>query len=230
MSPQPPADGDGTFGAYRGQPLWFRAEDHTYWYGKTSPTRLLSVTEVLQAAGLVNTQHFSEAAAERGTFVHLTTELFDHGTLQESELDEKLLPYLEAYKKFSTACHPKWTKIEHRVGDPTLGIAGTIDRVGSLKPAGKARCKVVLDIKSGAPAPSHAIQLAAYAHFATTELLLAGAAQAPSPSKPLVQRYALYLNKRGSYSLIQFKEVSDIAVFMGARAVCLWRKTHGFIK
>ena len=88
----------------------------------------------------------------------------------------------------------------------------------------------ILCVAAGAPAPSHAIQLAAYAHFATTELLLAGAAQAPSPSKPLVQRYALYLNKRGSYSLIQFKEVSDIAVFMGARAVCLWRKTHGFIK
>jgi hypothetical protein len=229
MSSQSPQSVESPFGRYDGQPLWYRDSDHSYWHGAVNATRLFSVTEILVSAGLINTRYFSDAAAERGTFVHQATEYHDREdmTLNEEELDEKIRPYMEAYKKFTLECQPKWTHIEHRVGDPPLRIAGTIDRVGSLKLTGKARHKVVLDIKSGGAAPSHAIQLAAYSHFATRELLNAGAAQSASPTKPLVQRYALYLTSKGTYSLKRFTKTTDIAVFMGARAVCLWREEHG---
>ena len=57
-------------------------------------------------------------------------------------------------------------------------------------------------------------------------MLKQGAAPARS-SKPLVERYGVYLTKKGTYSLKHFTETTDIAVLMGARAICLWKETHG---
>jgi hypothetical protein len=113
--------------------------------------------------------------------------------------------------------------------DPSLLLAGTIDRIGTIRPAGKKKRKVVLDIKSGSSsgAPTHALQLACYQHLVTRELLLQGVASPALSTKPKVERYALYLTKKGTYTLTHFTERTDIAVFMGARAVCLWRRKHG---
>jgi hypothetical protein len=211
--------------------LTFRESDHTYWLGEPDTgTRLLGANEILSGAGLVDTRHFSKAAAERGTFVHQATEYYDREdmTLNEDELDDQIRPYLEAYKTFTQDCQAQWAHIERRMCDPSLLLAGTIDRIGTIRPIGKKKRKVVLDIKSGSSsgAPTHALQLACYQHLVTRELLLQGAAVTLS-TKPKVERYALYLTKNGTYTLTHFTERTDIAVFMGARAVCLWRIKHG---
>ena len=39
--------------------------------------------------------------------------------------------------------------------------------------------------------------------------------------------YGLYLTKRGTYALKHFTTATDIAVVMGARAVALWKESHG---
>lgn len=215
--------------------LTFRADDHTYWLGEPDVgVKLYGANELLKSVGLIDTSHFTPGSAERGTLAHRATELYDdpEWTLDEDNLDEALRPYLTAYKKFSDVCQPEWTGVEQKLCDKSLRIAGTVDRVGTMRPGGTGRKqRVVVDLKTGSFAPWHSIQLACYQHLATVQLVLGGAVP-PSKvaSKPLVERYALYLTKKGTYSLKHFTEVTDIAVLMGARAVCLWKETHGFTR
>ena len=212
--------------------LTFRESDHTYWVGDPEEgTRLFSATQIGAEAGLVDTRFFSPAAAERGTFIHSATEYLDREDveLQEDDLDEAIVPYIVAYKKFTEECHPQWEGIEEQMCDPQLGIAGTIDRWGYINPTGKKKIRVVLDIKSGASAPYHAVQLACYQHLITRKLLLMGNAHQHNSSKPLVERYCLYITKRGTYKLTKFSDVQDIAVFMAARTLVMWKNEHKLI-
>jgi hypothetical protein len=214
-------------------PLVFRESDHTYWLGEPDVgTLLFSSTQIGSLSGLVDTTWFQPKYAERGTFVHQATEYYDRPDvdLDESDLDPGIVPYLEGYKKFVADCKPKWQGIEVALSDPALRIAGTIDRWGTIKPPkSKTRVKVVLDIKSGSTAPYHAIQLACYAHLVSRHLQLSGAAKQHT-SKPLVDRYAVYITKRGTYSLKKFSDVADIAVFMAARTLVLWKEEHKLLK
>lgn len=212
--------------------IHFRESDHTYWDGLPDEgVKLFSATQVGSLSGLVDTTWFKPQYAERGTFVHIATEYYDRHDveLNEDELDPGIQPYLEGYKKFVADYKPKWEGIEEVYGDPSLRIAGTVDRWGSIKPPkSKSRVKAVVDIKSGSPAPYHALQLACYAHLITRHLQLAGAAQQVS-SKPLVDRYAVYITKRGTYSVKKFSDVSDIGTFMAARSLVLWKEKHNLL-
>ena len=213
--------------------LTFRESDHTYWEGEPDTgVRLFSTTQILSLSGLVDTTYFQPKYAERGTFVHQATEYFDRRDveLDEDELDPGIVPYLEGYKKFVADWKPRWDGIEVMLHDPNLRIAGTIDRWGTLKPPkGKSRIKVVVDIKSGSTAPSHAIQLACSQHLISRHLQLSGAAKQHT-SKPMVERYVVYITKRGTYSVKKFEDVSDIGVFMAARTIVLWKEQHNAAK
>lgn len=215
-----------------GRIFTYRDDDHSYWEGEPDTgRRLLSTTEICGLAGLVDRTYFTPLAAQKGTYVHLAAEYDDRDDveLDEDDLDEALLPYLEAYRSFKRDCRPEWSMIEARLYDPQLGFAGTVDRVGWLCPRGKTKKqRVVLDLKSGSPAPFHAMQTAGYQHLVTRELVLSGVAEQQPTSKPLVERYGLYLRKNGRYKLTQFTETTDIAVFMAARTVSIWRVKHGF--
>lgn len=208
----------------------FREEDHTYWLGEPGVgVKLYGANEMLKLSGLVNTTHYTEHGKTRGSFAHLMCEAFDRKDqiLDQDTLDPELRPYLDAYIKFTEVCQPEWTGIEKLMHDGPLRIAGTVDRIGTMRPGGTGRkVKVVVDLKSGAYAPWHGLQLACYQHLVTREMLKQGAAPARS-SKPLVERYGVYLTKKGTYSLKHFTETTDIAVLMGARAICLWKETHG---
>ena len=189
--------------------IHFRESDHTYWDGLPDEgVKLFSATQVGSLSGLVDTTYFKPEYAERGTFVHVATEYFDRHDveLNEDELDPGIQPYLEAYKKFVADYKPKWEGIEEGYG-----------------------VKVVVDIKSGSYAPYHALQLACYAHLVTRHLQLAGAAQQVS-SKPLVDRYAVYITKRGTYSVRKFSDIGDIGTFMAARSLVLWKEQHNLLK
>ena len=192
--------------------LRFDQVAHRYWLGERE---LPSVTTVLKGVGLINTDWFTEDARRRGEFVHRALEWRDRDELDPASVDPSLKPYVDGYELFLRESGARWSCVEQRLGDDTLGYAGTVDRIGTI---GDER--VVLDLKTGPPQPWHALQLAAY-HALIRPLL--GAAIRPHQ----VLRYGLYLKPDGTYRLQAYRERSDLAIFRAALAVAQFKETHG---
>lgn len=75
-------------------------------------------------------QYTLDAAADRGTRVHKATEALDlYGKV---DVDDDILPYLQAYLNFRKEHQVTWEKIEYAAYHPEDGYAGTIDRYGLL--------------------------------------------------------------------------------------------------
>jgi hypothetical protein len=89
-----------------------------------------SVTQILKANRMTpeGYEFIDPWYLQRGTFIHLATEMHDKGTLDDFYDDTNILPYLEAYK---TALRDNaWivTGIEKKLWHPKLKYAGIIDR------------------------------------------------------------------------------------------------------
>ena len=85
----------------------------------------------------------AKVSADRGTRVHAACAAIDYG--EDPEEDAEISGYLTAYRRFLKDYRPDWEGIEYTVGDAVLGIAGTIDRFGTLYDG--RTC--ILDIKTG---------------------------------------------------------------------------------
>ena len=124
---------------------------------------LVSVTQVLELAGLVNYDMIPPAtrnmALARGSAVHLATAFDDEGDLDDEALDPVLLPYVEGWRKFRRDTGFVPDQVEHRGFHPQHLYAGTKDRRGTFP--GKSS-RYDLDIKCGKAEPWVWIQLAAY--------------------------------------------------------------------
>lgn len=82
-----------------------------------------------------------EAAAERGTAVHLATQALDaHGA---ADVEEECLPYVRAYRDFLRDHRPSWELTESHLYHPEFLYAGTPDRYGTMD--GK---KTLIDVKT----------------------------------------------------------------------------------
>lgn len=161
-----------------------------------------SVTQTIRDAGLMGYLSSDEWYLDRGTAVHEATALFDEGVLDESELDPRLIGYVDAWKKFRTDSAFKPTEIEKIVLSERYGYAGTIDRDG-------------IDIKTGAPCPWHELQAAAYWYALCPKLLGCW--------------MCVYLHDDGTYLVktIKAKELHNlIAIFASALAINNWKKEH----
>lgn len=186
--------------------LQFVQHTHEYWLGDR---RLPSVTQVLKDAGLVDARWYTDEARLRGEYVHLACHMVDEDDLALESLDRTLQPYVEAYQRFLVVTKPRWDYIEHRVCDEGCGYAGTLDRAGVL-PDGR---KVLVDIKTGMPAPWAALQLAAYRRCL--------------PEPHTWKRIALQLKGDGSFTVHDCTDRSDEAVFQAALTVTQFRRAHG---
>ena len=197
--------------------LRFKPEDHTYWLmnGEDDPfpVEVPSVTTALKAlsafASRVPTQK-SEDARNLGSAVHLTCHYDDLGVLVESSLDDRLRPYLGAYRAFKREHAHEWEQMEQPAYHPDLFYAGTPDRAGTID-----GLRVVCDLKTGSDYPTYPLQLAAYAHLVTD---------------PPQARVGLFLRPDGTYQLKYFPEselADDFRVFCSALAVYQWKRRHG---
>lgn len=108
--------------------LVFDEATHT---GTVAGESLLSVTTILRRAELTPDFYkwLDPWYLTRGTYVHLASELYDKGLLDEDTVDEAIRPYLEAYKVFRRDFQAQVTGIEVRLYHPTLKYFGIIDRI-----------------------------------------------------------------------------------------------------
>jgi hypothetical protein len=177
----------------------FKPETHEYFI---DGFRYPSVTEILQIANnfsavnkelLVRSQHF-------GTAVHKACELWDEKKLNEEILSPPIIPYLDAWKKFIEETGFTILASEYRIAS-MYGYAGTLDRYGILD--GK---HVIIDIKTGIPQRTTALQTAAYA-----QAIGEGGGQIDGrysiQLKPLRYSLQAYTNDRDFFSFKSFLDV-----------------------
>ena len=135
----------------------------------------------------------ARVAADRGTRIHAACAMIDYG--EEPEEDFDTAGYLKAYRRFLKDYRPDWEGIEYIAGDTLLGIAGTIDRFGTLYD-GRA---CILDIKTGS-------QL----HDAPLRAQLTGYQWLLPPHFTAKYLYALQLSKDGTYQLREVRPDDEL--------------------
>ena len=123
--------------------LTFEEARHQYWLdGKP----IDGLTSTIREAGLGwdADQHY----LERGKAIHLVTEKWDKGMLDEAMVTDEIMPFLESWIKFRRDLKYTPVEIEFPTYHPELMVGTRIDRLP------------LLDIKSGGPEKWHVLQLA----------------------------------------------------------------------
>ena len=171
-----------------------------------------SITQVLRAAGMIDDRWFDDYSALRGTYVHKICELDLADNLNESTIDDKLLGYYEAWRRFRRDMRYIVNETEKPRVNNYYQFGGIADTVGVLN--GKS---AVVDIKTGAEIPATRIQTAA-------QTLLF--------DWPILTRYSLQLKPDGKYKLNSYpveSNVNDRNYFLSALSVWWWRRKHKLI-
>ncbi len=188
--------------------LTFDPASHTY----TKDGRVLpSVTQILQAAGIIDTSWFTEQAAWRGSVVHKCCYLDDEGILDEASVAEEAKGYLDAWRLFKAQVPMNFVASEQPLCSGLY--AGTPDRDAEW---------AVVDIKTGAILPWVGLQLAAY-----SELIRQAAPLATRPVHAF-DRYAVRLGKDGRYNVQHFAVRdyrNDLGIFRAALSIYYWRNS-----
>lgn len=173
----------------------FDEDSHTY---TLDGRRIESVTEVLKDVGLTDC-YGTEFDLLRGQLVHEACRLRLAGQLDESTVDDLVVPYLAAFDSFLSA-HvlevDPWVS-EVPTWHPTLLYGGTPDIVGVFN---GRRC--LIDIKSGCLGTATAYQVCAYASMPQLA--------------PIDGRFGLQLKADGSYNLKEYKNKSDFDIWISA--------------
>lgn len=164
---------------------------------------MISVTQVLNAAGLVNKFCMQEEAAWRGSEVHRLCAEDDGQGLDLRKVPKQFRGYLRAWRQYRIDSGFSPVLIEQRIDDHRNGYAGRLDRVGYRH--GQA-ISTVLDIKTtktGAIADYVRFQLVAYGH-------------ALRPNH-LFERIAVALKPNGTYNVKVFGQLdfkNDLVKFL----------------
>lgn len=179
-----------------GAVLQFDEASHRY---TLDGREVLSVTQALSEAGLIDRQWFNEGAAERGTRVHAAVQAFhERGALPEDET----APFFDAYLAFQMDAGFDVEASEEQVCDHVLGYAGTLDLRGHFR--AQVSGVDLIDIKTGTVPPHAGFQTAAYARLV--------------PGGPK-RRWALHLRANGTYALVPQTKRTDERVFLAALLV-----------
>lgn len=185
--------------------LEFDEAAHVY---RVGDRELISVTQALKEAGLIETRWFNDEAALRGSYVHAAILLHSQGDLAEESLDPVLQPYFEAYRRFLADTGFRIEACEERLCDEALGYAGTLDIRGQFaRPALRGRYLDIIDVKTGHVPSWVGYQTAAYARLLPRDL------------PPVRWRWALNLQADGTYRLEPLEKRTDEQVFLAALTV-----------
>ena len=177
-------------------PISFDPDTHTYTIDGVEVPSVTTVCRFLAYDQKSDKPWLARVAADRGTRVHAACAMIDYG--EEPEEDFDTAGYLKAYRRFLKDYRPDWEGIEYIAGDTILGVAGTVDRFGTLYDG--RTC--ILDIKTGSQlhdAPLRA-QLTGY------QWLLSGGVHLQYP----YYLYALQLSKDGTYQLREVQRDDEL--------------------
>jgi len=186
---------------------------------RSNGQRLVSVTEALSIAGLVDfsgiNQEILDTASERGRLVHAWTAAYDlvsTDSVKEAIFDsaptEVMTPYIDAFMQFRRDCDYIPMLVEHSMASSRWGVAGTLDRY----------CRIngmlcVVDLKTGAAVQDWVgLQLAGY------EILLKDTQHIDDH----IKRYSLRLGGDGKYNLKEWRSYTDRHDFLAAARVARW--------
>jgi len=184
------------------------------------------VTAVLQAAGLCEDfddimamgrkqRGYVEHGRARGTAVHADCHAFDDDDLAWETVDERILPYVDAWRVFreNNDLHPVLHGRERRVYHPVYHYTGILDGVFEqfLVPFGIKR--ILVDIKTGDPRDAAAdLQTSAYQHAYEYETKLR-----------IDERWAVWLRPgmRVPYKVTPYSEWPDADMHFPTFLACL---------
>ena len=150
-----------------------------------------------------------DAAAKRGTAVHLMTEDLDRGHPLPDEVDEELFPYLKAYLAFKEDNKIEIHEIENIVFNEDFWYAGRVDRIMTINGVPS-----IVDIKTGQVLDTTGLQLAAYLY-----------AYQNMEENGELARFALHLKKTGKYKLVRYQNNQDLNNFLAAVRVYHYKRT-----
>ena len=184
------------------QKITFDAENHQYYIDGVEVPSVTTVCRFLAYDQKSDKPWLARVAADRGTRIHAACAMIDYG--EEPEEDFDTAGYLKAYRRFLKDYRPDWDGIEYTVGDAQLGLAGTIDRFGTLYDGRSC----ILYIKTGS-------QL----HDAPLRGQLTGYRRLLAIDRSFYPDflYALQLSKDGTYQLREVRqddELLNVCIFI----------------
>lgn len=162
-------------------------------YREDDGTIIPSVTQVLKAAGVIDDRWYTAEARDKGSAVHKLCERYAQGErLDKHGRALRDLPYVNAFARWIDDYRPWVIATECRVYHKINGkaYAGTFDLLSEI-----SANYILVDIKTGAPAKWHAVQLAAYAMASLVDSSGTVENRQVNPDKIAV----LYLKKDGTY-------------------------------
>lgn len=177
----------------------FDAFEHLY-RDETGTVRP-SITALLEMAGEVDTDWFTVEGKLRGTAVHQLTLDYDLDAITLADVDacainRQYRGYLAGWASIREVMKPSWEFHEQDFlypKEPRFG--GRPDRGGEIN-----RVKSTMEIKTGAPHKSHAIQTALQA------ILFSSQWRIPAVT---IRRYVAYLRPDGKFSVEEFTRRPD---------------------
>ena len=184
----------------------FESEEHLYIALDTGET-LPSITQMLKSTCWVDDTFFSEDSCDRGTAVHTLTADYDLGALHLETCVSPFRGYALGWAQAARALRAEWSHIEVPMVHRRYRFGGRPDRIGIVI----GGLKTVVEVKSGAPTKSHAIQTALQAVLAADEGGL--------PAEHY-QRLAVYLKPNGKFSIERFINRRDFDVALDVIRTC----------
>ena len=172
----------------------FNADRHEY-TDLASGVVLPHITGMLQRTGWIDDVWFTEESSERGTAVHKLTADYDLGALDVESCVSVFRGYLLGHVKAVGILRPEFMAVEEPIVHPYFHFGGRPDRV--VKIGGLLG---VLEIKSGVPAKSHAVQTALQAILVSADGSLPAEMHA---------RFCLYLNDGGKFKVEEYTRRQD---------------------
>jgi hypothetical protein len=162
------------------------------------------VTELLAAAGLIETTWFRDYDLARGKALHEATQYLDEGDLKWETVDLVILGRLRSYQRFLDEVKPEILSVEEHVVNEVLGYQGTLDR--RVRINGR---EGILDLKGPSQSHWNALQLMMYAGCFHQTLA----------------RWNLYLSDE-RYQLVEHEDRKDWEVCKAILTLVSWKEKN----
>jgi hypothetical protein len=190
----------------------FKFDERTHTYTLDGVV-LPSVTQILEGVGLVPDYPIGNYRI-RGQRVHEATLHYDNGVLDNYEVGDRIMPYVDSYVKSMEKFPFTWKEAEIQLWHPYYLFAGKIDRVGFYDD--KYPC--IGDFKSGRTGRETGLQLAGYALLKDNKNFLL------QSCGHYYRRFKLELQPNGSCGkLTEYKDKVDFPGFLGSLELFKWK-------